>query len=82
MLTALIMTTVESMQVRRGHTNVPPTHAVIVIRRETYHGLLEAAEFFRGIRKEDDADVGDTVDELLVLLGLTRREAFGDEQHD
>ena len=69
------MTTVQSMQNRGGYANAPPVSAVVVLRPETMRGLLEAAEFFRGIRGEDEYDISDVVDELLVAFGMSRKEA-------
>ena len=56
----------------------PPAYAVVVFRRETYRGLLEAAEYFSSFGA-GAYDVNDVVDELLgaFRLAKARQEADG-----
>ncbi len=66
-----------NLKVTREGTGFPsdlPLYVVIVVRRETYRGLLGAAEFLRGVRGESE-DMSGVVDELLVAFSMSRQEA-------
>ena len=52
----------------------PPDFVVVAVRRETLRGLLKAGDFFARVSKED-AQVSDTIDELLVSFAIARKEA-------
>ena len=75
MLTALHMNAKE----QNTDMKIPPAYAVAIFRRETYRGLLEAAEFFSSMGAEDSYDINDVVDELLgaFRLAKARHEAAG-----
>ena len=55
----------------------PPDFVEVALRRETLRGLLKAGDFFAHLPKED-AQVSDTIDELLVSFAIARKEALGD----
>ena len=52
----------------------PPDFVVVAARRETFRELLKAGDFFARVSKQD-AQVSDTIDELLVSFVIARKEA-------
>ena len=67
-------------EVWRENPKSPPDFIAVALRRATVRELLKAGDFFARVSKED-ANVSDTIDELLVSFAIARKEALGDAGH-